>query len=225
MRARVTSLTITKKLPPIFKIHLVFWTVGALSATGATVWPGTSRMTLSGTYCIPSFEQPYSAFFFFGVAIFPTVIFLAVQYIWIFVYIRNAKLTLQSQSHMHNNTRKQLKLARQLGSLVVVYFIFYTPMLCSAIYEWNTHYFAVVSFDAAGVLAHISSVLNPVIYLWTTKQAISETRRVMTELKRTMTNSHRETSSSLDNHNGPTLELPRDTQDKVVKSTESGVAD
>jgi len=178
MRINVTSLSVVTKNPPIFRIHLVFWTVGVIFATFATYWPGASRMTLSGTYCIPAYEHPVPAVFFFGLAIFPTCVFLATQYIWIFVYVSRVGADPKDKT-AQKHTYKQLKLARQLGSLVVIYFVFYVPFLCSAIYEWSTHYYAVVMFDLAGVLAHIASVANPVMYLWMTKQAKSEIRRVV----------------------------------------------
>jgi len=167
-RRRVTSLKEVKN-PPIFKIHLVFWTAGVVFATCGAVWPGSARMNLSGTYCIPAYENLWPAIFFFGLCIIPVILWLAFQYSWIFVYYK--KIT----SHEHGHTRKQLRLARQLAVFVVIYFIFYLPFLLSAIYEWCTHYYAVVSFDfVAGIFTHMCSVANPVMYLWVTKPCRDE---------------------------------------------------
>jgi len=193
-RVRVTAKSIVKTNPPILKIHIGFWIFGALFATGATVWPGSSRMPLSGTYCIPAYERVYPAFFFFGMAIFPTIAFLATQYIWIFIYVSRNRL--ENSNVQQNHFQKQLKLARQLGSLVVIYFIFYTPFLSSAIYEWSTHSFAVVMFDfGSGVFTHAASVANPMMYLWTTNQAKRELKRVFFILSNTVSDAMRITST------------------------------
>lgn len=199
----------------VFKFHLIFWIVGALFTTGSTYWPGTSRLNSSGTYCIAAFEKPWAAFFFFGVAVFPTVIFLIVQYLWIFIHVYTSKKELSSgmiksredspsavssrrandisnsessnpkvnavdddndESSSTDNYEKavHLKLARKLGSLVLVYFVCYLPFLGSAIYEWSTGYYAPPFVDFTGVLVHIASVANPVMYLWTSNQAKRE---------------------------------------------------
>jgi len=179
MRKRVTTILDVQN-PPIFKIQVIFWIMGGIFATGGTVWPGKARLNLSGTFCVPSYEEVFPAVFFFGVNVFPTVVFLAVQYSWIFIYYR--RIT----KHDLMRSRKQLKLARQLAVFVVVYFLFYTPFLLSAIYEWSTKYFAVVSFDIiAGIFTHMASVANPVMYLWVTKPAREEMKKFFGFIKGT----------------------------------------
>jgi hypothetical protein len=159
----------------VFRVHLVFWFLGAAFATGSCVWPGRARLNTSGTYCIPAFEQPWPAFFFFGVAICPVVLFLLVQYAWIYFFVLQAKKRVQASFPGTGEGppwQKHLKLARQLSSLVLAYFIFYTPFLISAFYEWATGYFAPAWLDCiGGVLVHFSSAANPILYIWTTNQA------------------------------------------------------
>jgi len=180
VRLNVTGPTIKKKARNvfIFKIQIVFWILGALFATGATVWPGTVRMNSSGTYCIAAFEIPWSAVFFFGVAVFPTVLFLGVQYLWIFIYVYQAKKSVECKLP---SKRHHLRLARQLGSLVVIYFITYSPFMGSALYEWITDYYAPPLADFTGVLVHIASVANPIMYIWTSNQAKTEIFRIWNE--------------------------------------------
>jgi hypothetical protein len=185
VRLQVTSIKMKRKRREgfILKCHIVFWISGIIFATGACIWPGKSRMNSSGTYCIPAFELPFSALFFFGCGIFLTVIWLVVQYLWIYIYVYKVKQDLNSDLaekgvKQKEGWEKHFKLARQLFSLVLVYFIFYTPFLASAIYEWTTGYFAPAWVDAVGVFVHIASVANPIIYLWSTHQMRDEISRI-----------------------------------------------
>jgi len=187
VRLRVTSVASRKTAKAnrnsfILKAHIVFWIVGALFTTGSTVWPGASRLTSSGTYCLAAFELFWAAFFFFGVAVFPTLLFLVVQYTWIFIFTYQIEKDLSVDLGQENAPkRKHKKLARQLGLLVLSYFLFYAPFLCSAIYEWTTGYFSPPWVDFTGVLVHIASVANPVIYLWTSNQVKAEIKRIWNE--------------------------------------------
>jgi hypothetical protein len=160
-----------------FRAHIAFWTLGILLATGACVWPGRSRLTVSGTYCLPAFDEDWVLVFFFGAVVIPTALFLATQYLGIYLYLRDARLEV---GHVVNFGEEKprppwyhsLKLARQLGSLVIAYYLFYTPFLSSACYEWVTGYFSPPWLDClGGVMIHFSSAANPLLYVWTTKQA------------------------------------------------------
>jgi len=184
VRLRVTAPSKHKKNRNgfIFKAQVVFWICGALFATFSTVWPGSARLNSSGTYCLAAFELPWSAIFFCGAALFPTVLFVAVQYLWIFIYVYKAKKSLEQESNEEkHDSRSYLILARQLGVLVMVYFVCYLPFFVSAIYEWITEYYAPPYADFAGVLVHVASVANPVMYLWTSNQAKAELSRLWNE--------------------------------------------
>jgi len=195
-----TKHTQRKRRRFILKAHVVFWIAGAIFATGSTVWPGSSRLNSSGTYCIAAFEKAWPAFFFFGVAVFPTVVFLIVQYAWIFIYVYQSKKEIEKDNATEDShTRYHFKLARQLGSLVVVYFIFYLPFLASAIYEWSTGYYAPPFVDGAGVLVHIASVANPVMYLWTSSHAKKEISKLWTDVSESLNfqSNHSDQSTSV----------------------------
>ena len=53
----------------VFKVHMVAWTIYAIIAFFATYWPGRSRLMASGTYCMAAYEDPWPAFFFFGLIV------------------------------------------------------------------------------------------------------------------------------------------------------------
>jgi len=185
VRVNVTSKAGRKKSRDlfIFKCHICFWVLGALFAVFSAVWPGNSRLNSSGTYCLAAFEKPFGAVFFFGVAVFPTVLFLISQYLWIYIHVYQARSKVDQdkngdKSRGYDLRNKNLKLAQQLGSLVLVYFICYTPFLASAMYEWITQKYAPPFVDFTGVLTHVASVANPIMYLWTSNQAKAELIRL-----------------------------------------------
>jgi len=110
---------------------------------------------------------------------------MAGNYIWLFIYIYRAKK--QLEKHVKSSVSKgpkhsRVKLARQLFSLVLVYFVCYTPLLGSAMYEWITHYYSPPINDVLAVLYHLASVANPILYLWTSTQAKKEIRRIFNNL-------------------------------------------
>jgi len=182
VRVRVTAKTknISKQNRDdfIFKVHIVFWILGALFATGSAAWPGSSRLNSSGTYCLAAFEKPWGSVFFFGLGVFPTVLFLISQYLWIFIHVYKARKEVEETEEAIQNRPKNLALARQLGTLVVVYFVCYVPFLGSAMYEWITQCYAPPFVDFTGVLVHIASVSNPIMYIWTSNQAKAELIRL-----------------------------------------------
>jgi len=112
--------------------------------------------------------------------------------VWIFVHVYQTRQKVENDKSFEEiqemeNWNKNLTLARQLGSLVFVYFACYTPFLAGAMYEWITHRYAPPFVDFTGVLVHIASVANPIMYLWTSNQAKAElvrlwNERVITEL-------------------------------------------
>jgi hypothetical protein len=157
-----------------FRAHLIIWPVGALITTGACIWPGYSRLTVSGTYCLPAFDDAWVATFFFGLVVGPTFLFLAAQYLRIFIYVQKAKKSFSTKKSSDKNPPwfRQLRLARKLGILVIAYYIFYAPFMSSAIYEWVTNKFSPAWLDCfGGVMVHFSSAVNPILYVWMTKQA------------------------------------------------------
>lgn len=157
-----------------FRAHLIIWPVGALISTGACIWPGYSRLTVSGTYCLPAFDDAWVSTFFFGLVVGPTALFLAAQYIGIYIYVQQAQKSSLAQKSSDKNPPwfRQLKLARKLGILVIAYYIFYAPFMSSAIYEWVTNKFSPAWLDCfGGIMVHLSSAMNPILYVWLTKQA------------------------------------------------------
>jgi hypothetical protein len=161
-----------------FRAHIVFWILGILLATLSCVWPGESRLTVSGTYCLPAFDKQWSLIFFFGAVVIPTALFLATQYLGIYLYLRDARNDVGHSINFGEEKARppwyhSVKLARQLGSLVIAYYIFYTPFMASAIYEWVTAYFSPEWLDCIGaVMVHLSNAANPILYVWTTKRVL-----------------------------------------------------
>lgn len=150
-------------------LHLVAWTIYTLLAFMATYWPGESRLLSSGTYCMPALEQPYAAVFFFGLIIAPCAIFLVVNYFTIYSNILTIKKNVESDLSKEHQTN--FKLVTQFLCFVAVYGIFYLPFLMAASYEWITDNHASAYFDLiAGIMTHLVSVMNPIMYVLTTKR-------------------------------------------------------
>ena len=121
-------------------LHIVAWTIYAVLATGATYWPGRSRLLSSGTYCMPALEDPIASVFFFGLIILPCALFLIINYISIYAtYVRvkrNVKDTLKSDEEAEHVAN--VKLITQFLCFVIVYCVFYLPFLMATCYEWIT---------------------------------------------------------------------------------------
>jgi|SRR5579872_3389051 len=150
-------------------LHLVAWSIYAVLAFMATYWPGESRLLSSGTYCMPALEQPYAAAFFFGLIIAPCAIFLVVNYLTIYAnYVRIKKDVAED---FGKERKTNTKLVTQFLCFVAVYGFFYLPFLMAACYEWITGNHASAYFDlVAGIMTHLVSVMNPIMYVLTTKR-------------------------------------------------------
>lgn len=152
----------------LLKLHLVVWTIYAGLALMATYWPGQSRLLSSGTYCMPALQSPAAAIIFFGLIIAPCALFLLINYITIYINIKKVRNEVASATTVTDSTAK---LVTQFLCFVIVYCAFYLPFLMAACYEWMTGFHASAYFDlVAGVLTHFVSVMNPIMYVLTTKR-------------------------------------------------------
>lgn len=161
----------------VLRIHLVAWSIYALIAFLASYWPGRSKPMPSGTFCMPAYDEPLPAIFFFGIIIFPCVIFLLNNYYVIYrYYIRIKKNVSNIQNTNVNQTRK---LFWQFSSFVCVYCFFYLPFVISACYEWATQYYSPTSVDFfSGTMAHSVSMLNPIMYVLTNSHCRREIKKI-----------------------------------------------
>lgn len=161
----------------ILKIHLVAWLIYAVLAVFATVFPGRSRPLSSGTYCMPAYEEPMAALFFFGLIIFPCAIFLIWNYLVFYIYLRkNERAKQEMELDTTNIKRKNIT---PFFAFVIVYCVFYSPFFFAACYEWITGLHSHVYFDfIAGLLTHGVSVFNPIMYVLWTKHCRKEIIRI-----------------------------------------------
>ena len=164
-----TKYVISLNNSSLLKVHLVAWLIYAILALFATYWPGKSRLLSSGTYCMPALEDPFAAVFFFGIIIFPCAAFLIVNYINIYSNYIGIKKDVAKDFGRERETN--IKLLTQFFCFIAVYCFFYLPFLLAACYEWITGFHASAYFDlVAGIMTHGVSVMNPIMYVLTTKK-------------------------------------------------------
>jgi hypothetical protein len=176
--SRLRSYNIIEDSSYLWLVQGAFW-IGSACVAAACIdwWDVQPSLVPSGLFCFLNLlDIPVGLTFYGPVAL--ILGFLTHRYLRIYAFIRQSTREFTFANIQEEAYKRQVRVARRMFMFVLAFVVCATPTVALCLYEQITR---TLTYPAAhlfaGQFAHLSSLLNPILYVWlhsSVQQVVSE---------------------------------------------------